>query len=98
MSAASSSMTGCCRRMSRANPFWTMPARSRSNSIRGRPPFPPLVTDLGSNGQPLDLTGDITLAAGSLLDLDGGGQVLSNGQLQTVSNGVPPASAAISPL
>ena len=35
------------------------------------------------------MTGDITLAAGSLLDLEGGGHVLANGQLQTGSNGVP---------
>jgi len=44
---------------------------------------------VGSNGQPLDLTGSLTLAAGSLLDLEGGGHVLAKGQLQTGSNGLP---------
>jgi filamentous hemagglutinin family protein len=53
-----------------------------------------LVADfgIGSNpngGNPLDLTGNITLAAGSQLNLEGGGHVLANGQLQTGSNGVP---------
>lgn len=37
----------------------------------------------------VDLTGNITLAAGSLLDLRGGGHVLRNGQLQLGSNGAP---------
>jgi filamentous hemagglutinin family protein len=36
-----------------------------------------------------DFTGNITLAAGSLLNLEGGGHVLANGQLQAASNGVP---------
>ena len=53
-----------------------------------------LVADfgIGSNpngGNPVDLTGNITLAAGSQLNLEGGGHVLANGQLQTGSNGVP---------
>jgi filamentous hemagglutinin family protein len=36
-----------------------------------------------------DLTGNITLAAGSLLNLQGGGHVLATGQLQADGNGVP---------
>jgi filamentous hemagglutinin family protein len=40
------------------------------------------------SGTAVDLTGNITLAAGSLLDLHGGGHV-RNGQLQLGSNGVP---------
>jgi hypothetical protein len=53
-----------------------------------------LVADVGigsnpNGGNPVDLTGNITLAAGSQLNLEGGGHVLANGQLQTGSNGVP---------
>ena len=36
-----------------------------------------------------DLTGNITLSAGSLLNLQSGGHVLASGQLQMGSNGVP---------
>jgi filamentous hemagglutinin family protein len=36
-----------------------------------------------------DLSGNITLAAGSLLDLQGGGHMRANGELETDSNGVP---------
>jgi filamentous hemagglutinin family protein len=37
----------------------------------------------------IDLTGNITLAAGSLLNLQGGGHMRANGELETDSNGVP---------
>lgn len=39
-----------------------------------------------------DLSGNITLSAGSLLNLEGGGRILPNGQLQTVSSGAPAGS------
>ncbi|WP_454619527.1 filamentous haemagglutinin family protein [Bradyrhizobium cenepequi] len=39
-----------------------------------------------------DLSGNITLASGSLLKLEGGGRVLTNGALQTASNGAPMGS------
>jgi filamentous hemagglutinin family protein len=56
-----------------------------------------LIAGVGTNvddGFPMnvgatDLSGNITLAAGSLLDLRGGGHVGRNGQLLTDKNGVP---------
>jgi filamentous hemagglutinin family protein len=50
-----------------------------------------LTTNVGltSESTPVDLTGNITLAAGSFLDLEGGGRVQANGTLETDSNGVP---------
>jgi filamentous hemagglutinin family protein len=53
------------------------------NSEGGTSPSSP------SDGEAVDLTGNITLAKGSLLNLRGGGHVLANGQLQLGSNGVP---------
>jgi filamentous hemagglutinin family protein len=46
-----------------------------------------LVADVASTD--IDPSGNITLAAGSLLDLEGGGIVLPNGQLKTGSSGAP---------
>jgi len=51
-----------------------------------------LATGVATTAAPLDLTGDITLAAGSLLDLEGGGIVLANGQLKTGGGGAPVGS------
>ncbi|HEY4316590.1 MAG TPA: filamentous hemagglutinin family protein [Herbaspirillum sp.] len=56
-----------------------------------------LIAGVGSNApsdfpapvDALDLSGNLTLAAGSLLDLRGGGHILRNGQLQLDKNGVP---------
>ena len=42
-----------------------------------------------SGATSVDLTGDITLAAGSLLDLEGGGRILAKGTLQRDGAGVP---------
>src|SRR5208283_3808577 len=44
-----------------------------------------------ASGAVVDATGEIVLAAGSLLDLDGGGRILPNGQLQS-KNGLPVGS------
>ncbi len=48
-----------------------------------------VIVDLNTGAHLADLTGDITLAAGSLLDLEGGGLVLPGGKLDTVSSGAP---------
>ncbi|MCK9919337.1 filamentous hemagglutinin family protein [Microbacteriaceae bacterium K1510] len=42
-----------------------------------------------SDGDAIDLSGNITLAAGSVLNLSGGGHVLRSGKLALGSNGVP---------
>jgi filamentous hemagglutinin family protein len=55
-----------------------------SGGVSNPPPF-------GGPADPggIDLTGNITLAAGSLLNLQGGGHMKVNGELETGSNGVP---------
>jgi len=66
---------------------WSVLVDAGSISLVTRPG---IITTNGAGGVPIgDLTGNITLAAGSLLNLEGGGHVLAKGQLQTGSNGVP---------
>jgi filamentous hemagglutinin family protein len=59
------------------------------NDAQQAPGQPAAPTFVNAGSIILEAVPSITLAAGSLLDLEGGGQVLPNGQLQTISNGAP---------